>query len=149
MSLAQYLRKRSKEICRDNACTEDQHNCESYAYVNKDGQLLDICMSDYFQGSSEPVAAISLPWTGTQAELEEEIAEQTFEDVALTHTCDVLKPNMSVPYSDGPCEACNAERKDSEMRPKYSIASELDSDEWDAEFRKRRYGKPSHSRNEY
>ncbi len=80
MTLAAYLRKRSKEICADNGCTEDEHKCESYAYVNSDGQLLDICCSDYFQGSSKPVAAISLPWDGTQAELDNEIAEQTFEE---------------------------------------------------------------------
>jgi hypothetical protein len=26
------------------------------------------------------------------------------------HTCDVLRPNMLVPYSDGPCDACSIER---------------------------------------
>jgi hypothetical protein len=39
-----------------------------------------VCGSDYFQGSSKPYAAIMLPWTGTQKELEEEIAEQTHEE---------------------------------------------------------------------
>jgi hypothetical protein len=76
MTLAQYLKKRSVEICKDNNCTEDNHNCESYAYINADKQLLDICGSDYFQGSSKPHAAIPLPWTGTQAELEREVDDQ-------------------------------------------------------------------------
>ena len=80
MSLSQYLAQRSKEICTDNECTEDEHNCESYAYITKDGNLLSIFTSDYFQGSSKPVAAIPLPWNGTQEELDDEIAEQTWEE---------------------------------------------------------------------
>ena len=76
---AQYLRKRSAEICQDNSCKEDDHNCESYAYFNEAGQLLDICASDFFQGHSGPVAAISLPWDGTQDELDKEIEEQIAE----------------------------------------------------------------------
>jgi len=79
MTLARHLKMRSKEICRDNGCTKDNHNCESYAYIDREGNLLDICMSDYFQGSSKPVAAISLPWVGSQAELLDEIEEQTGE----------------------------------------------------------------------
>lgn len=79
MTLAQYLRKRSKEICADNECTDEQHNCESYAYINADYQLLDLCYPDYFQGSSKPYAAIPLPWTGSQAELEEQVDEQISE----------------------------------------------------------------------
>jgi len=39
-------------------------------------RLLDICASDYFQGTSEPHASIPLPWSGTQAELEAEVSEQ-------------------------------------------------------------------------
>ena len=80
MTISQYLTQRSKEICADNECTDDEHNCESYAYITKDGNLLDVCASDYFQGSSEPVAAIPLPWNGTQEELDDEIAEQTYDD---------------------------------------------------------------------
>lgn len=75
MTLSSYLKKRSKEICRDNQCKEDHHNCESYACVLRDGTLLDICISDYFAGSKEDFAAILLPWTGTQEELEEAIRE--------------------------------------------------------------------------
>jgi hypothetical protein len=73
--LAEYLKRRSNEICADNGCTDDEHHCESYAYISKDG-LLDICASDYFQGSSKPHAAISLPWIGTGDELKEEVYDQ-------------------------------------------------------------------------
>lgn len=76
MTLAKHLKQRSKEICEMNECTEDEHNCESYAYINQDYQLLDICAPDYFQGSSKPYAAISLPWDGSQDELEHEVDEQ-------------------------------------------------------------------------
>ena len=84
MTLAQYLKRRSKEICRDNNCKKslrerDEHRCESYAYINKKGELLDICASDYFQGSSEPVAAIALPWSGSQRELMREVREDIGE----------------------------------------------------------------------
>lgn len=78
-NLSDYLKKRSKEICELNECTEEEHKCESYAYINAEGQLLDICVSDYFQGSSRPFAAISLPWDGDQKELEEKIAEDISE----------------------------------------------------------------------
>jgi hypothetical protein len=102
-TLSQYLRQRSKEICADNHCTEDQHNCESYAYIAVDRRkkndntfyspkspialdpstmrLLDICASDYFQGHSGPYAAIPLPWNGTQVELREEVLNQCWETI--------------------------------------------------------------------
>lgn len=76
--LAAHLKARSAEICQSNECTEDEHKCESYAYISRDG-LLDICASDYFQGTSKPHAAVSLPWTGTGAELEEEVEGQCLE----------------------------------------------------------------------
>jgi hypothetical protein len=79
MTLSKYLKQRSKEICRDNKCTEDQHNCESYAYITHDGKLMDICASDYWIGSSRPHAAIPLPWTGNQKELEKEIKNSVAE----------------------------------------------------------------------
>jgi hypothetical protein len=88
MTLAQYLKQRSKEICKDNNCTEDNHNCESYAYITNDGQLLDICYPDFFQGSSKPHAAISLPWNGTQKELMEQIKEQCYD--SLTYNVNEL-----------------------------------------------------------
>lgn len=78
--LSAYLTKRSAEICRDNDCTEAEHHCESYAYIDADGGLLDICYPDFFQGCSRPYAAIPLPWSGTPEELAEEIAEQTWEE---------------------------------------------------------------------
>mgnify|MGYP001573739038 CR=1 FL=1 len=78
-NLSQFLKKRSKEICSDNKCSEDNHNCESYAYINKEMQLLDICASDYFQGSSKPYATIPLPWNGTVKELKEQVKDQIFE----------------------------------------------------------------------
>ena len=80
MTLSDYLAQRSKEICADNECTEDEHNCGSYAYITKDGDLLDICIPDYFQGSSEPYAAIPLPWSGTQEELDDEVVQQTWDE---------------------------------------------------------------------
>ncbi len=81
--LSEHLGVRGKEICTDNECTEDDHNCESYAYINIEGELLDICMSDYFQGSSKPYAAIPMPFQhdGTGEALfdavSDDIAEQT------------------------------------------------------------------------
>jgi hypothetical protein len=78
-TLAKYLKKRSKEICADNGCTEDDHKCESYAYINRRGDLLDICASDYFQGSSKPYAAIPLPWTGSQRELMRQVREECYD----------------------------------------------------------------------
>lgn len=74
--LAAYLRKRSVEICSDNGCTEDEHRCESYAYVRCDMRLLDICASDYFQGCAEPHAAVPLPFTGDWQDLTEEVSNQ-------------------------------------------------------------------------
>jgi hypothetical protein len=60
--LVEYLKERSKEICKENKCTEDNHNCESYAYITYNGALLDICLPDYFVGSGKPYAGIPLPF---------------------------------------------------------------------------------------
>lgn len=79
-SISKYLQRRSKEICKDNHCTEDEHNCASYAYIQENGELMDICQSEYFQRCSRPYAAIPLPWTGTQKELEAEVADQCFDE---------------------------------------------------------------------
>lgn len=79
MGLATYLRKRSREICRDNQCSDDDHQCGSYAYITHDMQLLDICLPDYFQGSNSPVCAVPLPWSGNQAELEAYVNEEMEE----------------------------------------------------------------------
>jgi hypothetical protein len=78
-TMADHLMTLSKEICEMNDCTEDEHFCESYAYFNKKHTLLDLCASDYFRGCSGPFAAIPLPWTGTQEDLEKEIDDQIAE----------------------------------------------------------------------
>jgi hypothetical protein len=76
--LAKFLTKKSKEICRDNQCTEDNHNCESNAYIDitidKDDNILsidviDICLSDYMQRSTNSM--ISLPFSGSGKDLAE------------------------------------------------------------------------------
>ena len=79
MKLNKYLEQQSLEICQMNGCTEEEHRCESYAYINDDMQVLDICSSDYFPGSGRPYAAIPLPWSGTMTELRREVGEQTEE----------------------------------------------------------------------
>lgn len=79
MTLAKYLKKRSAEICHDNGCWGNDHNCESYAYITKCGELLDICSSDLFQGHGGPYAAISLPWSGSQKELMRQVREDCFD----------------------------------------------------------------------
>lgn len=73
---ATLIAMKSKEICSDNQCTDDKHNCESYAYfdvkTDKNGKviditLLDICIPDYFAGRSN--CAIPLPFSGDGKEL--------------------------------------------------------------------------------
>ena len=79
MELAKHLEQRSREICQHNSCTDEEHQCGSYAYINADFQLLNICLPDYFQGSRQPHAAIPLPWTGTQEELEQAVQDDLDE----------------------------------------------------------------------
>ena len=76
-----YLQKESKNICEMNECTEDAHNCESYAYINMYGNLMDICISDYFSGSSKPYCAIPLPWDSEENLLQDEILDQCWEQI--------------------------------------------------------------------
>ena len=90
--LAHHLTNKSKDICLDNHCGEDspEHNCESYAYISykynekldryEDIQLLDICVSDYFQGFSEidllagkDHLALPLPFEGNEKDLLESL----------------------------------------------------------------------------
>jgi len=82
-TLAALLERKSAEICADNDCNlndeADEHHCDCYAYIRFDMQLLDICYPDYFQGCAAPYAAIPLPWTGSQADLEKEVSEQCDE----------------------------------------------------------------------
>ncbi len=82
--LSTYLIKQSKEICELNQCTEDNHRCESYAYITRDSSLIDICSSDYFTGWGSrdielhgDIAAVPLPWSGTGQELWDEVDSQT------------------------------------------------------------------------
>lgn len=48
-------------------------------YIRYDGAFLDQCLSDYFRGYSQPYAQIALPWTGTGAELKQEVENECWE----------------------------------------------------------------------
>ena len=69
--MARYLTKLSKDICQNNECTNDQHNCESYAYFTacKDGDYIleTVCLSDYCQRRYD--IALPLPFEGGSQEL--------------------------------------------------------------------------------
>lgn len=70
--IADYLENRSIEICKDNECTKEVHNCESYAYFNydktkKEYSLADICTSDYAQQCY--ASYISMPFIGNAYDL--------------------------------------------------------------------------------
>ena len=72
--MAKYLAECSLEICADNDCTEDNHNCESYVYMDlEDGiwVIHDICCPDYAPRSY--AVALSLPFEGNGADLMEAI----------------------------------------------------------------------------
>ncbi len=71
--LADYLAERSMEICTDWNCDEENHNCHSYAYITRTGELMGIAgaTAQYI-----PLVVIPLPFLGTQAELEAEITQQ-------------------------------------------------------------------------
>lgn len=97
-TLSSHLKKRSKEICRANGCKADNHNCESYAYINAKGELLDICTSVFFPFSSEPFAAILLPWRGSQSELMVLVKDET-DDVAAAQK--LYSETMEEPDSAG------------------------------------------------
>jgi len=86
--LAKHLTERSEEICADNECTEDEHNCDSYAYMQVtsrgcidgkeriDAMLLTVCCSDYFQGSAKEYIALPLPFTGDAKALKAAVEEE-------------------------------------------------------------------------
>ena len=78
--LAIHLREVSKTICAENGCTENDHKCESYAYVNIKGDLLDVCLPDYFSGSVNGYAVVPLPWNGDGDDLMD-MVEREIEDV--------------------------------------------------------------------
>lgn len=105
-ALAELLAVKSKGICADNECTEDDHNCESYAYVRHDGKLLDVCASDYFQGDSAPHAAVGLPWSGSGAELWDEVGEQTWDGVEEMENQEAYEA-MQSDLQSGECATIN------------------------------------------
>ena len=81
--LAAYLTERSAEICADNQCTDDEHNCESFAYIShKCGEycLHDICYPDFWHGWGShdealygELAALPMPFDGDGVFLERAI----------------------------------------------------------------------------
>lgn len=58
--LNSHLIKTSERICNDNDCTEEGHNCGSFAYFRRDENgepcLIDISVPDYITDSNGPVA---------------------------------------------------------------------------------------------
>ena len=70
-----YLAVASHLICTMRACTDWQHHCDAFAFINRAMQILDICASDAFRGR-EPNAVIPLPWYGSQSDLDHEVAAQ-------------------------------------------------------------------------
>lgn len=82
-NLAKELNTESARICMDNECTEEEHNCESYAYIAADGTLSSICYPDYWQGWGSgdeeqhgTIAAIPLPFYGSGPELKEQVNQE-------------------------------------------------------------------------
>ena len=79
-NLAAVLREESKQICKLNGCTEDNHNCESYAYFDySDGvyELADICCSDYAQKCY--ASYVCLPFCGSGKDLLDELENNLLE----------------------------------------------------------------------
>jgi len=75
---ADYLKSISKDICADNGCTEEEHVCESYAYIDLGGIVQDVCASDYWRGSPALIAAIPMPFDGSGEELVKAVEEDIF-----------------------------------------------------------------------
>ena len=78
--LAKWLGQQSRDICKMNGCTADDHKCESYAYISQDGDCHDVCISDYWRGWSSrdeethgKLAAIALPWSGCGRDLRQAV----------------------------------------------------------------------------
>jgi len=83
--LAEHLDAKSNEICEMNGCHDDEHNCESYAYIAQDGTLHDVCASDYWRGWGQgdvdrhgEIAAVPLPWHGSGMDLRAYVDEDSF-----------------------------------------------------------------------
>ena len=83
--LAEWLADKSADICQDNGCEEDEHNCESYAYISQDAKCHDVCLSDYWRGWGSDdeerhgrLAAVLLPFHGSGLDLREMVDEDCF-----------------------------------------------------------------------
>lgn len=76
--LAEYLKKVSGDVCKLNNCTDEDHSCQSYAYIDINGDVWDVCAPDYFQGGHN-IAAIPLPFDGSGDDLEDEVLDQTYD----------------------------------------------------------------------
>lgn len=91
--MAHGLSELSRGICRDNGCTEEDHNCESIAYCTVylddvenrivDLDIHDVCLSDFWRGWYESErtdsalhryeSIIYLPFGGDAQELADRI----------------------------------------------------------------------------
>lgn len=74
--LLRKLRLESTRICYMNHCTQYKHKCNTTAFINSEGRILNICIPVYFKGSLHPVAKITLPFLGNKKELKQEILNQ-------------------------------------------------------------------------
>lgn len=74
--ISEHLTKLSKEVCAQNECSNDNHNCESYAYFDYDKgtdsfSLCDVCVPDYANRSYD--CALPLPFTGYAEDLQDQL----------------------------------------------------------------------------
>lgn len=72
-ALAEWLAEKSANTCTLNGCTENEHLCDSYAYIDANASCHDVCASDYWQGQTYPIAAIPLPWNGDGEKLRDAV----------------------------------------------------------------------------
>lgn len=75
-NIINFLKEQSAKICSDNECTEDNHNCESYAYfdyykADDKFELVGICLPDYCQRIYD--SCIPLPFDGSIEDLVNEL----------------------------------------------------------------------------
>lgn len=88
-NLYQALRIRSKDCCEINECKEEEHKCyDIQAYITANGDLLDVCSADYFQGSTKPYAVIMFPIP------REYSGEQLYKEVIEQEGIDFLPDDM-------------------------------------------------------
>lgn len=79
-NLAECISEQSARICADSGCTDDEHYCESYAYISADGIVHAICYPDFWPGWGSydyehhgQIVAIPLPWIGNGQDLKQAI----------------------------------------------------------------------------